>query len=131
MTNHGGGSRPSRYSSSRIAPPRVAAVAAHIGKGRAQPLRAGEEAAPGSQPSRRHAEAREQRRRADRFAVEDVAIPGQVTDTDGPARGGLWRKVAVVTGGGSGVGRAVAKAMAKQGANIVLADLDGPRLRSG
>jgi NAD(P)-dependent dehydrogenase (short-subunit alcohol dehydrogenase family) len=47
---------------------------------------------------------------------------------DGPARGGLWRKVAVVTGGGSGVGRAVAKAMAKQGASVVVADFDTPRM---
>lgn len=47
---------------------------------------------------------------------------------DGPARGGLSGKVAVVTGGGSGVGRAVAKAMARQGANIVVADFDAPRM---
>lgn len=47
---------------------------------------------------------------------------------DGPARGGLWNQVAVVTGGGSGVGRAVAKALAKQGANIVVADFDEPRM---
>jgi NAD(P)-dependent dehydrogenase (short-subunit alcohol dehydrogenase family) len=47
---------------------------------------------------------------------------------DGPARGGLWRKVAVVTGGGSGVGRAVAKAMARQGASVVVADFDTPRM---
>src|SRR2546425_2286892 len=47
---------------------------------------------------------------------------------DGPARGGLWNKVALVTGGGSGVGRAVAKAMARQGANIVVADFDEPRM---
>src|SRR5216683_5676889 len=46
----------------------------------------------------------------------------------GPARGALWGKVAVVTGGGSGVGRAVAKAMAKQGANIVVSDFDAPRM---
>ena len=47
---------------------------------------------------------------------------------EGPTRGGLWNKVAVVTGGGSGVGRAVAKAMARQGANIVVADFDEPRM---
>jgi NADP-dependent 3-hydroxy acid dehydrogenase YdfG len=47
---------------------------------------------------------------------------------DGPARGALWRKVAVVTGAGSGVGRAVAKAMAKQGASVVIADFDTPRM---
>src|SRR5438309_12030530 len=47
---------------------------------------------------------------------------------DGPARGGLWNKVALVTGGGSGVGRAVAKAMARQGANIVVGDFDEPRM---
>ncbi len=47
---------------------------------------------------------------------------------DGPARGGLSGKVAVVTGGGSGMGRAVAKAMARQGANIVVADFDSPRM---
>lgn len=47
---------------------------------------------------------------------------------DSAARGGLSGKVAVVTGGGSGLGRAVAKAMARQGANIVVADFDEPRM---
>lgn len=42
--------------------------------------------------------------------------------------GGLSGKVAVVTGAGSGVGRAVAKAMARQGANIVVADFDSSRM---
>jgi NAD(P)-dependent dehydrogenase (short-subunit alcohol dehydrogenase family) len=36
--------------------------------------------------------------------------------------------VAVVVGGGSGSGRAVAKGLARQGANIVVADFDGPRM---
>ena len=44
------------------------------------------------------------------------------------ARGGLSKKVAVVVGGGSGVGRAVAKAMARQGARIVVADFDSSRM---
>ena len=42
--------------------------------------------------------------------------------------GGLSGKVAVVTGAGSGVGQAVAKAMARQGANIVVADFDSSRM---
>lgn len=49
-------------------------------------------------------------------------------EVDGPARGGLWNRVAVVVGGGSGVGRAIAKAIARQGANIVVADFDTPRM---
>ena len=36
--------------------------------------------------------------------------------------------MAVVVGGGSGIGRAVAKSLARQGANIVVADFDGPRM---
>ena len=47
---------------------------------------------------------------------------------DGPPRGELWNRVAVVTGGGSGLGRAVAKAMARQGASLVVADFDTPRM---
>ena len=36
--------------------------------------------------------------------------------------------MAVVVGGGSGIGRAVAKGLARQGANIVVADFDVPRM---
>jgi NAD(P)-dependent dehydrogenase (short-subunit alcohol dehydrogenase family) len=43
-------------------------------------------------------------------------------------RGALGGKVAVVTGGGSGVGKAIAKALARQGANLVVADFDVPRM---
>lgn len=36
--------------------------------------------------------------------------------------------MAVVIGGGSGVGKAIAKALARQGANLVVADFDTPRM---
>lgn len=49
-------------------------------------------------------------------------------ETDAAARGALGAKVAVVVGGGSGVGKAIAKALARQGANIVVADFDVPRM---
>jgi NAD(P)-dependent dehydrogenase (short-subunit alcohol dehydrogenase family) len=44
------------------------------------------------------------------------------------ARGALGGKVAVVVGGGSGVGKAIAKALARQGANLIVADFDVPRM---
>jgi NAD(P)-dependent dehydrogenase (short-subunit alcohol dehydrogenase family) len=57
-----------------------------------------------------------------------IAVSALFTEGESPARGGLWGKVAVVTGGGSGVGRAVALAVARQGANVVVADFDVPRM---
>src|ERR1700694_739170 len=50
------------------------------------------------------------------------------TETTATARGALGGKVALVTGGGSGVGKAIAKALARQGANVVVADFDVPRM---
>jgi NAD(P)-dependent dehydrogenase (short-subunit alcohol dehydrogenase family) len=49
-------------------------------------------------------------------------------EIDPPARGSLSGQVSVVVGGGSGIGRAVARALAHQGSNIVVADFDGPRM---
>ncbi|WP_210485656.1 SDR family oxidoreductase [Microvirga antarctica] len=49
---------------------------------------------------------------------------------DGQSRGRLPNKVAVITGGGSGIGRASALAFARQGARIVLVDRDADALSS-
>ena len=55
-------------------------------------------------------------------------MPGLFDEAKPPVRGALGGKVAVVTGGGSGVGKAIAKALARQGANLVVADFDAPRM---
>jgi NAD(P)-dependent dehydrogenase (short-subunit alcohol dehydrogenase family) len=44
------------------------------------------------------------------------------------SHGALSGRVGVVTGAGSGLGRSVALALARQGANVVVADFDTPRM---
>jgi NAD(P)-dependent dehydrogenase (short-subunit alcohol dehydrogenase family) len=48
-------------------------------------------------------------------------------ETEAP-RGALSGRVAVVVGGASGIGRTVARALARQGARVVIADFDTERL---
>jgi NAD(P)-dependent dehydrogenase (short-subunit alcohol dehydrogenase family) len=55
-------------------------------------------------------------------------VPPFFNEAKPPTRGALGGKVAVVTGGGSGVGKAIARALARQGANLVVADFDVPRM---
>ena len=55
--------------------------------------------------------------------------PVSTSPEAGPrAHGSFSQRVAVIVGGGSGIGRVVAKSLARQGANIVVADFDGPRM---
>lgn len=47
---------------------------------------------------------------------------------DSPPRGALSGQVVVVVGGASGIGRTAAKAVAQQGARVVVADIDTQRM---
>src|SRR5438093_12050111 len=49
-------------------------------------------------------------------------------DDQSAPRGALSGRVAVVVGGASGIGRAAAKALAGQGARLVIADFDTARM---
>jgi len=55
--------------------------------------------------------------------------PVSIDPEVGPrSHGSFSQRVAVIVGGGSGIGRAVAEGLARQGANIVVADFDEPRM---
>src|ERR1700682_5158150 len=55
--------------------------------------------------------------------------PVSTSPEAGPrSHGSFSQRVAVIVGGGSGIGRVVAKSLARQGASIVVADFDGPRM---
>ena len=54
-------------------------------------------------------------------------MPPEVEEGSRP-RGALSGRVAVVVGGASGIGRTAARALARQGARVVIADFDAERL---
>ena len=59
--------------------------------------------------------------------LEHEMHPRPIYDNDEPGHGRLEGKVAIITGGDSGIGRAVAIAYAKEGANVTIVYLDEHR----
>ncbi len=63
---------------------------------------------------------------AEKFRIEYWELEEQKLRRMPPARP-LSTRIALVTGGGSGIGAATARRLAKEGACVVVADIDGPR----
>ena len=59
--------------------------------------------------------------------IEAEMTPAPVYDNDDPGLGRLKGKVAIITGGDSGIGRAVAVQFAKEGAEVAIAHLEETR----